>query len=198
MAIGEIRSSLFAAADAAGLPDAVTLQMAEVFSGDIDFYQDLRRGDRFTVVYETRYIDGEPVGAGAIVAAEFENRGRTIRAFLWRGEDGSEYYYTADGAPMRKSFLRSPMEFSRVASGFSNARFHPILQTWRAHKGVDYAAPIGTPVRATGNAQGDVRRQAERLRQRDRAAAPGRVHDPLRASVAVRAAGAHGRARDAG
>ena len=153
MAIGEIQSSLFAAADVAGLPDAVTLQMAEVFSGDIDFYHDLRRGDRFTVVYETKYVDGEPVGVGAIVAAEFENRGRTIRGFLWRGEDGNENYYTADGAPMRKSFLRSPMEFSRVASGFSNARFHPIMQTWRAHKGVDYAAPSGTPVRATGNAK---------------------------------------------
>jgi len=153
MAVGEIRSSLFAAADAAGLPDAVTLQMADVFAGDIDFYQDLRRGDRFAVVYEMRYVDGEPIGAGRIVAAEFENRGRTIRAFLWRGEDGGENYYAQDGAPLRKAFLRSPMEFSRVTSGFSNARFHPILQDWRAHKGVDYAAPTGTPVRATGNAK---------------------------------------------
>jgi murein DD-endopeptidase MepM/ murein hydrolase activator NlpD len=157
MATGEIRSSLFGAADEVGLPDAVTLQMADVFAGDIDFYQDLRRGDRFTVVYEMRYIDGEPVGAGRIVAAEFENRGRTIRAFLWTGDgdgdgDGSDQgYYAADGAPLRKAFLRSPMAFSRVTSGFSNARFHPILKTWRAHKGVDYAAPTGTPVRATGN-----------------------------------------------
>jgi murein DD-endopeptidase MepM/ murein hydrolase activator NlpD len=153
MAVGEIRSSLFGAADAAGLPDVVTLQMADVFAGDIDFYQDLRRGDRFTVVYEMRYVDGEPVGAGRIVAAEFENRGRTMRAFLWRAEDGGENYYTQDGAPLRKAFLRSPMEFSRVTSGFSNARFHPIMQDWRAHKGVDYAAPTGTPVRATGNAK---------------------------------------------
>jgi murein DD-endopeptidase MepM/ murein hydrolase activator NlpD len=153
MAAGEIRSSLFGAADAAGLPDAVTLQMADVFAGDIDFYQDLRRGDRFSVVYEMRYIDGEPVGAGRIVAAEFENRGRAIRALLWRGDDGREDYFTDDGAPLRKAFLRSPMEFSRVTSGFSNARFHPIMQDWRAHKGVDYAAPTGTPVRATGNAK---------------------------------------------
>jgi len=153
MAAGEIRSSLFGAADAAGLPDTVTLQMADVFAGDIDFYQDLRRGDRFAVIYEVRYVDGEPVGAGRIVAAEFENRGRTMRAFLWRGEDGGEDYYTPDGAPLRKAFLRSPMEFSRVTSGFSNARFHPIMQDWRAHKGVDYAAPTGTPVRATGNAK---------------------------------------------
>ncbi len=153
MATGEIRSSLFAAADEANLPDAVTLQLADVFAGDIDFYHDLQRGDRFTVVYEARYVDGEPVGAGAIVAAEFDNRGRAFRAYLWRGEDGGVNYFGADGAPMRKAFLRSPMEFSRVTSGFSNARFHPILQAWRAHKGVDYAAPTGTPVRATGNAK---------------------------------------------
>ncbi len=151
MAAGEIRSSLFGAADAAGLPDAVTLQIADVFSADIDFYHDIQRGDRFAVVYEMRYVDGEPVGAGRIVAVEFENRGKTFRAFLWRGEDGSENYYAEDGAPMRKAFLRTPMEFSRVTSGFSSARFHPILQSWRAHKGVDYAAPTGTPVRATGD-----------------------------------------------
>jgi murein DD-endopeptidase MepM/ murein hydrolase activator NlpD len=153
MAVGEIRSSLFAAADVAGLPDAVTVQMADVFAGDIDFYHDLRRGDRFSVVYEVRYVDGEPVGVGSIVAAEFDNRGRALTAYLWRGDDGEQNYYAADGAPLRKAFLRSPMEFSRVTSGFSDARFHPILQTWRAHKGVDFAAPTGTPIRATGDAK---------------------------------------------
>jgi len=152
MAAGEIRSSLFGAADAAGLPDAVTMQLADVFAGDIDFFKDLQRGDRFAVVYEMRYIEGEPAGAGRIVAAEFDNRGKTHRAFLFRDVDGSENYYGADGTAMRRPFLRSPMAFSRVTSGFSNARFHPILQTWRAHRGVDYAAPMGTPVRATGNA----------------------------------------------
>jgi len=151
VASGEIRSSLFGAADDAGLPDAVTLQLADVFSGDIDFYHDLRRGDGFRVVYEMRYVDGEPVGPGKVVAAEFDNGKRTLRAFLWRDEDGSEAYYSENGAAMRRSFLRSPMEFSRVTSGFSNARFHPILQSWRAHNGVDYAAPVGTPVRATGS-----------------------------------------------
>jgi murein DD-endopeptidase MepM/ murein hydrolase activator NlpD len=153
MAVGEIRSSLFAAADVAGLPDAVTVQMADVFAGDIDFYHDLRRGDRFSVVYEARYVDGEPVGVGSIVAAEFDNRGRALRALLWRREDGEQNYYAENCAPVRKAFLRSPMEFSRVTSGFSDARFHPILQTWRAHKGVDFAAPTGTPIRATGNAK---------------------------------------------
>ncbi len=151
VAAGEIRSSLFGAADDAGLPDVVTLQLADVFAGDIDFYHDLRKGDRFRVVYEMRYVDGEPMGPGRIVAAEFENGGRTLRAFLWRDADGRETYYAEDGAAMSKTFLRSPMEFSRVTSGFSGARFHPILQTWRAHKGVDYAAPVGTPVRATGS-----------------------------------------------
>jgi murein DD-endopeptidase MepM/ murein hydrolase activator NlpD len=147
----EINSSLFAAADAVSLPDAITMQLADVFSGDIDFHHDLRRGDRFAVVYETRYVDGEPVSTGRIVAAEFVNKGVTRRAFLWRGADGSDGYYTEDGKSLKKAFLRSPVAFTRITSGFSLARFHPFLQTWRAHKGVDFAAPTGTPVRAAGD-----------------------------------------------
>jgi murein DD-endopeptidase MepM/ murein hydrolase activator NlpD len=151
--VGAIDSSLFGAADAAGLPDAVTLALADIFGGDIDFYHDLRRGDRFAVVYETRYADGEPVVIGRILAAEFVNRGTTYRALLWRAPDGSESYYDEGGRSARKAFLRSPVELSRITSGFTLARFHPILQTWRAHKGTDFAAPLGTPVRATADGE---------------------------------------------
>ena len=148
---GEIRSSLFAASDAVGLPDAVTMQLAEIFSGDIDFHHDLRRGDWFTVVYEMREIDGQSAGAGRLVAAEFVNKGNVYRAFSWQGPDGSEAYYAEDGKTLRKAFMRSPLSFTRITSGFSLARFHPFLQTWRAHKGVDFAAPTGTPVHAAGD-----------------------------------------------
>ena len=148
---GEIRSSLFAASDAVGLPDAVTMQLAEIFSGDIDFHHDLRLGDWFTVVYEMREIDGQSAGAGRIVAAEFVNKGNIYRAFSWQGPEGSEAYYAEDGKTLRKAFMRSPLSFTRITSGFSLARFHPFLQTWRAHKGVDFAAPTGTPVHAAGD-----------------------------------------------
>jgi murein DD-endopeptidase MepM/ murein hydrolase activator NlpD len=148
---GEIQSSLFAAADDAGLPDSVTLALADVFGGQIDFYHDLRRGDRFAVLYETKYVDGEPVGTGRVLAAEFDNGGRTLKAFLWRAPDGTESYYNERGQNSRNAFLRSPMQFSRVTSGFTLARLHPILHQMRAHTGTDFAAPIGTPVRATAD-----------------------------------------------
>jgi murein DD-endopeptidase MepM/ murein hydrolase activator NlpD len=148
---GEIRSSLFSAADEVGLPDAVTLALSDVFAGDIDFYRDLHQGDRFSVLYETRYVDGEPVAVGRIVAAELVNRGTTFRAFLWQGADGSEGYYAEDGKSTRKAFLLSPMEFSRITTGFTDARFHPVFHTMRAHHGIDFAAPTGTPIRATGD-----------------------------------------------
>jgi murein DD-endopeptidase MepM/ murein hydrolase activator NlpD len=148
---GEISSSLFATADAVGLPDSVTVALADLFAGDIDFLQDLRRGDRFSVLYETRYLEGEAIGTGRIVAAEFENRGLAMSAYLWKDAEGNDAWYTLDGRSSRKAFLRSPMEFSRMTSGFSLARLHPVLGTWRAHRGVDYAATTGTPIRATAD-----------------------------------------------
>ena len=140
-----ILSSLFAAADAAGVPDSVALQLADVFGGDIDFHRDLRRGDRFTVVYELRALRGRPVRAGRVLAAEFLNQGKLYRAVHF----GSSYY-TPDGRNLRKAFLRSPLDFSRVSSGFGMRR-HPFLQIWRAHQGIDYAAPAGSRVRAVGD-----------------------------------------------
>ena len=149
---GEIQSSLFGATDDAGIPDSIALQMADIFGGDVDFHRGLRRGDQFSVVYETLTHLGRQVRTGRILAAEFVNDGKHYRA-VWYGEndDGKGGYYTPEGKSLRHAFLRSPLEFSRISSGFTTARFHPILQTWRAHKGVDYAAPTGTRVKATSD-----------------------------------------------
>ena len=147
---GEIQSSLFAAADAVGLPDSITIQMADMFSGDIDFHRDLRRGDRFRVVYEVFHHNGRPLQAGRVLAAEFVNDRKAYRAVWFVDEDGKGGYYAADGKSLRKAFLRSSLEFSRITSGFK-MRFHPILQEWRAHNGVDYGAPTGTRVKATAD-----------------------------------------------
>jgi murein DD-endopeptidase MepM/ murein hydrolase activator NlpD len=147
---GEIRSSLFAATDAAGIPDAIAAQIARVFATDIDFHSDLRKGDRFSVVYEMLYEAGELVAPGRIVAAEFVNEGRAYHAVLFRDDEGGEGYYSLDGANRAKAFLRSPVEFSRVSSGFGR-RFHPIFKNWRAHTGVDFAAAHGTRVLATAD-----------------------------------------------
>lgn len=151
---GTIQSSLFGAADEARIPDAIAIQLAEVFAGDIDFHRELRKGDTFSVVFEALTADGEPItwneGTGRVLAAEFVNAGKTYQA-VWFPHAGSKGgYFQPDGTSKRKTFLSSPMEFSRVTSGFA-MRFHPILKTWRAHKGVDYAAPKGTPIRTVGN-----------------------------------------------
>jgi murein DD-endopeptidase MepM/ murein hydrolase activator NlpD len=151
MRTGEIKTTLYAATDAAGLTDPVANQMAEIFSGDVDFHRDLRKGDKFTVVFEMTYSNGEPVRSGRILAAEFVNQGHAYRAVYFQTSSTSGDYYTQDGKSMHKAFLRSPIEFSRVSSGFSSSRFHPVLNKWRAHKGVDYAAPIGTKVKATSD-----------------------------------------------
>ena len=151
LAGGIIKSSLFAATDAANIPDAVAMQIAEVFSGNIDFHRSLRKEDRFSVVYETLEADGEPLRAGRVLSAEFQNNGKTHQA-VWFQDAGSAKgaYYTLEGESMRRAYLASPVEFSRVTSGFK-MRLHPILQTWRAHLGTDYAAPTGTPVRSVGD-----------------------------------------------
>ena len=154
MKTAEIRYSLFGASDAAGIPDSVATQMADIFGGDIDFHRDLRKGDRFAVIYESINHLGRPVRSGRILAAEFVNNGKTYRAAWFAdpaGGENSSGYYTADGKNIRKAFLRSPLEFSRITSGFTSARFHPVLQKWRAHRGIDYGAPVGTRVKATGN-----------------------------------------------
>ncbi len=154
MGSGTIRSSLFAATDEARIPDAVAIQLAEVFSTDVDFHRELRKGDTFSVVYEALTADGEPITwgstGGRVLAGEFVNKGRSHTAVWFKDEMGKGGYYDLNGQSKRRSFLASPMEFSRVTSGFA-MRMHPILNQWRAHKGVDYGAPTGTPVRAVGD-----------------------------------------------
>ena len=145
MKSGSIQSSLFAAADDAGIPDSVAMQLGDVFGGDIDFHRDLRKGDQFAVVYELHYLGGRPVRAGRLLAAEFTNNRKTFRAVHF-----GTGYYTPEGKNLRKAYLRSPLEFSRVSSGFGMRR-HPIAQAWRKHEGIDYAAPTGTRVRAVGD-----------------------------------------------
>ena len=152
---GTIQSSLFAATDDANIPDSVAVQLADIFAGDIDFHRALRKGDRFSVVYESLEADGETLRAGRVVSAEFVNNGKTHQAFWCKepgAKDGSKEggYYNADGMSLRRAYLASPLAFSRVTSGFA-MRFHPILQTWRAHLGVDYGASTGTPVRSVAD-----------------------------------------------
>lgn len=146
----EIRSSLFGAADAAGIPDSIAIQLADVFGGDIDFYRDLRNGDRFSVVYEMHYLLGRAVRAGRVIAAEFVNKGKSFRAVYYVDAHGRGGYYAPDGQSLRKAFLRAPLEFTRISSRFG-MRQHPFLHSWRKHTGVDYAAPQGTRVRTTGD-----------------------------------------------
>jgi murein DD-endopeptidase MepM/ murein hydrolase activator NlpD len=147
----EIKHSLFGATDAAGIPDSIAIQLAEVFESDIDFRTDLRRGDKFNVIYEGGYSNGELLNVGQVLAAEFINNGKIYRAIGFKDDNGKMNYYTPDGRSLHKSFLRSPLEFTRISSGFTMGRFHPVLQKMRAHKGVDMAAPTGTKIKAAGD-----------------------------------------------
>jgi len=148
---GEINSSLFLAAKRAGLSHNLTMDLANIFGYDIDFALDIRQGDRFEVVFEEKTVDGKRVGTGNILAARFVNRGKTYTAVRYTSKSGTTSYYTADGASMRKAFIRTPVDFARISSRFSNGRKHPILNKIRAHKGVDYAAPRGTPIKSAGD-----------------------------------------------
>jgi len=146
---GTIENSLFDDAQTTGLSDALILKLVEIFGWDIDFALQVRSGDTFAVIYEEKYWMGQKVSDGAILAAEFVNRNVPFRAFAIHDRDGYTEYYSEQGMSMRRDFLRTPVEFSRISSRYSTHRFHPILKTWRAHRGVDYAAPTGTPVRST-------------------------------------------------
>jgi murein DD-endopeptidase MepM/ murein hydrolase activator NlpD len=146
-----IDSSLFQAAESAQISETVALKLANVFAWDIDFVLDIREGDRFTVVYQQIYQDGKYLRDGDVLAAEFVNNGKVYRAVRYVGDSGVVGYYTPDGKPMRKAFLRAPVEFTRVSSVFNPHRLHPILNLIRGHMGTDYAAPIGTPVHAAGD-----------------------------------------------
>ena len=155
LATGTVRSSLFAATDEANLPDPIATQLADVFSTDVDFHRELRKGDTFSVVYEALTADGEPVswnqGAGRVLAAEFVNDGHAYSA-VWFADarSGKGAYFDLNGRSKHSAFLASPLAFSRITSGFS-MRFHPILQEWKRHQGVDYGAPTGTPVHVVGD-----------------------------------------------
>jgi murein DD-endopeptidase MepM/ murein hydrolase activator NlpD len=148
---GIIDSSLFEAAANADIPEDVIMDLVAIFGWDLDFSLDIRSGDRFGIVYEELYKDDVKIRNGRILSAEFVNNGKTYRAVYYTDPSGNSDYYAPDGKSMRKAFLRSPVEFSRISSRFSNKRWHPVLSKWRSHKGVDYAAARGTPVRASGD-----------------------------------------------
>jgi murein DD-endopeptidase MepM/ murein hydrolase activator NlpD len=155
MGSGTVRTSLFAATDEARIPDNVATQLADVFSTDFDFHRQLHKGDTFSVIYEALTADGEPITwgptkVGRVLAADFVNNGRSYSAVWFKDAQGKGGYYSFDGQSKKRAFLANPVEFSRVTSGFG-MRLHPFLHSWTQHKGVDYGAPIGTPIRAVGD-----------------------------------------------
>src|SRR6266436_364745 len=148
---GRIDRSLFEAVETAGANDTTAVALSDIFGWDIDFVLDVRPGDTFVVTYDEIWRDGAYLKDGPVQAAAFVNQGREFRAVRYADPEGGSHYYTPDGRSLHRAFLRAPVDFSRVSSGFNSARFHPILQRMRAHQGIDYAAPMGTPVRAAGD-----------------------------------------------
>lgn len=147
---GSIESSLFLAGKRAGMSHGLVMELANIFGYDIDFAREIRKGDHFELVYEEKQVDGEKVGTGEILAARFTNRGKEYQAVRYTNKQGITSYYLPNGQSMRKAFIRTPVDFARISSRFSMGRKHPILNKIRAHKGVDYAAPRGTPIKAAG------------------------------------------------
>jgi len=148
---GDIQNSLYTGAQRAGLSDSKIMELAQIFGWDIDFALDIRKGDQFRVLYEEKYLDGKKIGEGNILAAEFTNNGDTFAAVRYTDSNGDTNYYTPDGRSMRKAFLRSPVDFRRISSGFKPERYHPVLGIKRPHRGTDYAAKTGTPIKASGD-----------------------------------------------
>lgn len=154
-ASGHIARSLFVDLQRAGVPDATIMAFADLFGWDVDFVRDIKKGDRFKIIFEEVFREGKKVGNGRILAAEFINGEKTLRAFYFKSSDGTEGYYSQNGDAMKKAFLIAPLNFTKVSSRFNLARMHPVLNRIRAHKGVDYAAPMGTAVRAVANGRVD-------------------------------------------
>jgi murein DD-endopeptidase MepM/ murein hydrolase activator NlpD len=148
---GDITSSLFEAVAEGGESPELAMSLADIFAWDIDFIRDIRLGDSFQALVEKRFRDGNPAGYGSILAATFTNQGNTYKAFLFKDGDRPASYYDADGNSLRKAFLRAPLSFSRISSGFTMRRYHPITKTWKAHPAIDYAAPTGTPIKTVGD-----------------------------------------------
>lgn len=150
-AAATIDDSLFLAAQQAGMSDNMTMKLAGIFGWDIDFVLDIRHGDHFRLIYEELFLDGEKVGDGNVLMAEFWNQGRQVTAFRYETKDGDIDYLDLKGDSLRKEFIRTPVSFTRISSRFTTGRYHPVLHKVRAHKGIDYAAPRGTPVKAAGD-----------------------------------------------